>query len=42
MGRGKSIKKRKLEYKRLCEGEKREESERWERKAVEAKRARDV
>lgn len=35
---GKKYKKKRIEYKKLCEMKKREESERWEKRAAEVKR----
>lgn len=39
---GLEYKRKKLEYKSLCERKRREKSERWEKKALEAKKEREV
>lgn len=41
-GEGREYRKGKLEYKEMCERKKREENDRWEKKAAEVKRERDV
>lgn len=42
MGKGEEYRKRRKEYKELCERKKREENERWEKRAVEARREKEV
>lgn len=41
-GKEERYKKRKLEYKELCGRKKKEENDRWERKAAEVRREKEV
>src|SRR5436190_6586989 len=41
-GKGEEYRKRRLEYRKLCDEKKKEENDRWERKAAEVKRETEV
>lgn len=41
-GEGKEFRRKRKEYRELCEGKKKEENEKWERRAMEVKRESKV